>query len=91
MGKSPVEPGGLPIQSKPIPSEAIPYRWSNPGRPARWLLSGPYSALLHFRRTELAEFYTTPAPGRDDAQRMVDHLAASIFAIHPPTRADVQM
>ena len=38
-----------------VPFEAVPYGRGNSGRPARWLLLGPYP-ILCFRLTELEEF-----------------------------------
>ena len=51
----PIWPQSLPIQSKAVSFEAISYRRIKSGRPASWLLLGPYS-IVHFRVTELEEF-----------------------------------
>ena len=53
--RAPIWPGNLPIWSKAISFEAIPYRRNNPGRPAHWQLLSPYS-ISHSRITSLEEF-----------------------------------
>lgn len=74
--------GSIPIWSRTIPFEAIPYRQNKLGRPAHWLLLGLCS-IFHLR------FIKFQLPISGGSSEMASFIT-SIFATHHANWADIQ-